>query len=247
MSRNNLTPDELTPDELADLLGAYALDAVEPWEAHQIAAHLDGDPAARAEVQQHRQTLAVLGAAAAEEPAPPAGLWSSITAGLAPAPPPLRLMPATAARRAPRVTSWVGGLAAAAVIVAVALFGAAVLWPDDPSLADLAAAAATAPGAEVLPLSDPAAPGAVAAAVTLLPDGVGYVDHSLPALPAGRTYQLWAVVGDQVISAAVLGPEAAVAPFRVAGDVAAFAITTEAAGGVAVSANDPVAVWRRGP
>lgn len=234
----------LAPDELTELLGAFAVDGLEPWEAEQVAEHVAADPAARAEVAEHHQVLAVLGAAVAGDEAPPAALWDRIAGGLRDAPPPLRLVPATGIRRLPRPAVWLGGLAAAAAIAAVAVVGATALRSDRASVDDAYATAVTTPGAEVLPLATPDGE-PVAASITLLPDGVGYLDADLPALGADRTYQLWAIVGDEVISAGVFGPEPRVAPFLVSGEIAGFALTEEVAGGVAVSANPPLALWLR--
>ncbi len=234
----------LTPAELTDLLGAYAVDAVAPWEADQLEAHLREDPAGRREVDEHHQTLAILGAAVAVPDAPPDGLWDRIAGGLAEAPPPLRLVPAPRARRFARPAAWVGGLAAAAVIAAIAVIGATALRSDRASVEDAYASAVTTAGAEVVALATPDG-SPVAASITLLPGGVGYLDADLPALGADRTYQLWAIVGEEVISAGVFGPEPGVAPFLVQGEIAGFALTEEAAGGVAVSSNPPVALWLR--
>ncbi len=234
----------LSPAELAELLGAYAADALDPGEAEQVAEYLEADADARREVAEHHQVLAELGAAVAGAEAPPPKLWDRIAGGLADAPPPLRLVPATGISRLPRPVVWLGGLAAAAVIAAVAVIGATALRSDRASVDDAYASAVTAPGAEVVALATPGGE-PVAASITLLPDGVGYFDADLPPLGGDRTYQLWAIVGDQVISAGVFGPDPDVAPFRVTGEIAGFAITEEVAGGVAVSSNPPLALWLR--
>lgn len=71
--------DEPRHDELRDLLGAYALDAVDPDEALLVEAHLRECPQCRAEVEQHRSVAALLGNVGA---AAPAGLWDRIAASL---------------------------------------------------------------------------------------------------------------------------------------------------------------------
>ena len=65
----------------------------------------------------------------------------------------------------------------------------------------------------------------------------------LPILDDGQTYQLWAVTGSEIVSVGLLGQDASGAEFRVEGDPAVLALTVEVAGGVAVSEQDPVAVW----
>jgi hypothetical protein len=87
--------------------------------------------------------------------------------------------------------------------------------------------------------------GTVGARVVYLPDGDGFlVDDNLRPLPADRTYQLWALMGDaqpaRAISAGVLGPDPGVTAFRVQGPVVAFAITDEQAPGVTSTSNAPV-------
>lgn len=66
---------------------------------------------------------------------------------------------------------------------------------------------------------------------------------SLPVLDDSSTYQLWSVVGEEVVSVGVLGPSIDSAPLRLEGSPAVLALTVETAGGVAVSTADPVAVW----
>src|SRR5690606_4393398 len=75
-------------DEIAELLGAYALDAVEPEEAAAVEAHLAVCPRCAAEVADHREVAAMLAHSGA--PAPE-GLWSRISASLEEAPPEMEL------------------------------------------------------------------------------------------------------------------------------------------------------------
>ena len=49
------------------------------------------------------------------------------------------------------------------------------------------------------------ADGNVLATAVVLPDGTGYLTSELPALPAGRTYQLWGVDNRNTISLGVMG------------------------------------------
>ncbi len=233
----------LTPEELRELLGAYAVDAIAPWEAQQVEELLERDPAALTEVEAHRETLAVLATAVAGDAEPPPRLWDAITGGLSDAPPPLLLVAAGTEATRRRFTPWLAGLAAAAALVLVALAGVRALDRPEPTIERAAQSAVTAPGAEVVVLEGDAG---VQVRVALQPDGVGYVlEGGLPVLPADRTYQLWAIVGEEVISAGVLGADPAVTPFQVSGTLAGLAITEEVAGGVAVSENAPYAVWLR--
>ncbi|MGI9666669.1 MAG: anti-sigma factor domain-containing protein [Acidimicrobiia bacterium] len=67
--------------------------------------------------------------------------------------------------------------------------------------------------------------------------------HNLPALPASETYQLWSVVGGEIVSVGLLGQEPSAVSLRVEGSPEVLALSVEVAGGVAVSENPPVAVW----
>jgi hypothetical protein len=106
---------------------------------------------------------------------------------------------------------------------------------------DVALAALNDPGNERVELAS--ADGRASAQVVRLPDGTGYlVPNTLADLPDGRVYQLWAVRSDAKISLGVLGGKPGVAAFRMTGPVMAYALTEEAAGGVAASGNEPVVV-----
>ena len=102
-------------------------------------------------------------------------------------------------------------------------------------------AALSDPAAEQVKLAS--ADGKSSARVVRLPDGTGYlVPGTLAPLPAGRVYQLWAVRADAKISLGVLGASPGVSAFRMTGPVSAYAVTDEAAGGVATTSNQPVVV-----
>jgi hypothetical protein len=83
--------------------------------------------------------------------------------------------------------------------------------------------------------------GKVLAHAVLTREGTGYLwSDGLPALSSAHTYQLWAVIGNEPISAGLLGARPQVAPFRASGQVVGLAITEESASGVGVSHNQPV-------
>ena len=88
----------MTHDEVADLLGAYALDAVDADERAAIEAHLATCARCRAEVAEHREAAALL---ANEGGDAPDGLWSRIAGSLEAAPPELRLQAVPPERPAP--------------------------------------------------------------------------------------------------------------------------------------------------
>lgn len=72
---------ELTSAELRDLLGAYALDAVDDDERARIERYLAGNAAARDEVAELQEAAAVLAHAGGDAPA---GLWDKIASELGP-------------------------------------------------------------------------------------------------------------------------------------------------------------------
>src|SRR5687767_20703 len=84
---------ELSHAEVVDLLGAYALDALEPAELQAVDRHVQGCRACRAEVAEHREVAGLLTPGWGK---PPAGLWDRIATSLEEKPPPLDLAPVIA-------------------------------------------------------------------------------------------------------------------------------------------------------
>ncbi|CAN5263627.1 hypothetical protein BH18ACT4_BH18ACT4_12040 [soil metagenome] len=76
-------------DEIEELLGAYALDAVDADERLMVQGHLDICPRCRAEVAAHREVAALLGHSGTDAPE---GLWERIADALEEAPPPMRIV-----------------------------------------------------------------------------------------------------------------------------------------------------------
>lgn len=251
---------EPTGDELHELLGVYALDALDDAERVQVDALLAGSHTARAEVDDLRETAALLALAEGQSESAPADLWARIEErmaaerdeGATPAPVDL-----AAERRTRRAVSWnvVAPIAAAAAI-AIGILGYQVSHLRDqvhdarqPGAAAFAAAferAADEPGAHAVTL---AGSGSSLGRIVVLRDGTGYlVPDRLAPLAADETYQLWALVGDAehptAISAGVLGSTPTATAFKVSGRVVGFALTVEHADGVTRSANQPVAVGR---
>jgi hypothetical protein len=72
-------PPELTHEEIEELLGAYALDAVDPETAAVIEAHLEECVRCAIEVAQHHEVVGLL---ANTGGAPPASLWDGIASQL---------------------------------------------------------------------------------------------------------------------------------------------------------------------
>jgi hypothetical protein len=154
------------------------------------------------------------------------------------------------------VPRWTAGLMAAAVVV-VALLGVQVYrlqsrtnhlsgqvaaMANQPTMAAVDAALIT-PGARKAVLQSPSGE-SPELDVVILPSGTGYLYSShLSPLPSARTYQLWGVVDNQVISYGVLGTTIdGVESFRASPGVSALAVTNEVASGVVTSTQQPVAV-----
>jgi anti-sigma factor RsiW len=242
---------ELTPEEIAELLPAYALDAVDDDERAAIDAYLAREPEARDDVAEFRVAASMLAQTGGP---PPEGVWERLESMISQTPPPLQIVPppgVLAPRPAPeRATThpsrrwqW---LAAAAAVVALVFGG---LWLADrdgtsgsgpADTAALARAAAGAPGARHAVLTD--ANGNTLATAVVTRDGTGYLTSQLPPVAPGETYQLWGITRTGTISLGVLGRDPRTVAFKAAAPTQSLAITTEAAGGVPVSHNAPDAV-----
>jgi len=234
--------NERTP-ELDDLLASYALDAVDAHERITIEALLDADPGLRRELGAYHELMAVLADAVEIAPSTPSpAVWDGIRQSIAgdraaheqPVFTPVRL-----ARRQ-RITTRLLGAVAATALAAAAFLAIQLASTEDAGIVAAANELRSDPTARVVALT---ASGGLSVDVVLGADGVGYVyTDRLPALDAGRTYQLWVINDNGVISAGIFGSDG-VAPFHLDGAVAGLAITEEIAGGVVASENDPVAVW----
>lgn len=240
--------------EIQELLGAYALDAVDAAEASAVEAHLPTCPRCSEEVREHREVASLL---AYSGSAAPEGMWDRLAVALDEAPPAaaapdLRLGGRTgrAASRRRRRLGIAAAVAAASLFAGLGAVGGVELQSalrgptievekDANPLLREAAAAALADGARsvhlVTPDQRPLADAVVSA------DGTGYlIDKGAPPLPDGRTYQLWAVAGGQKLSVGVLGGKIDVVSFRGPSSLDALALTVEKAPGVVASSNQAV-------
>lgn len=242
-------------DRIAELLGAYALDAVSQDEAELVARHVEVCPRCRDELAAHREVAGLLGAVGGE--APP-GLWDQIAANAHDAPPAPRLR-RLVGRSGGRRTMPVRVVAAAAAVVALVLAGLGVqvarLDHQTQHLNQVVASMGSAvsmrtvhqamatPGSRVVELTSLSSTSASAQAV-VLPSGQGYLfDAKLDPLPPERTYQLWGLVAGQRISYGLLGTDpTTVLAFRAAPGVQSLAITDEVASGVESSTQPAIVV-----
>ncbi len=240
---------ELTRAELDELLPLYALDALDGEEREQVARYVERDERARAEVSSLREAVALV---PPSEGRAPASLWATIESSLDAPPaetvrsePPVGLGAARARRGERRSYRRVAVALAAAAVVAIAVLGIQVARQQD-RIDDLAAemhrdpmqqqakTARTNRDAHVIELA--AVSGTSTGEIVMLPDGTGYfMDHNLPTLPKGSTYQLWAKVGDpaspRMVSLGVLGADPGIAAFRLSAPMIMFEVTREDAPG----------------
>ena len=243
----------MTHDEASELLGAYALDAVDGDECVELEAHLDSCPRCRAELDGLRDIAAAMGNSV--EPLPE-GLWSQIASKLPEhrdddEPPPMPQLvghdaspfrsPGKGARRRRRITVGAVSALAAAAAVAIAL-GIGLVHANDKvsrlqsvqgtTAPATVAAALHTPGHRVVTLDSHS--GAQLAQVVVVPSGQGYlVSSELPRLGRDQTYQLWAIEGNQPISLGLLGTSPRQVAFTMAGSSrpSHLSITAEPAGG----------------
>lgn len=249
----------ISHDDAIELLGAYALDAVEGDELVELEAHLATCPRCRAELDGLREVAAALGNSA--EPLPDE-LWSNIAHQLgrdrsedeqvppmpkltAPERSPFRAPSPERTRRTRSTVLFLGAVSVAACAVAVVL-GIGLVRSQNNATGlqqDIARQRAVAqrtpaevalhtPGHRVVNLVDGSH--VELARFVIVPGGRGYlVSSSLPALAGGQTYQLWGIAGHTSISLGLLGASPQGSTFTMAGaaGTSTLALTAEPNGG----------------
>ena len=223
-----------------DLIPSYVLGCLDPDEASQVEAHLAGCDICRDELNSYRATAAQL-ALAAPRVEPPAQLRASILRSVKPVP---GRVPVSTPGFATRLLRWLqqsGPVWALAtlVLVVVLITGGLVLSNQarSPQVGEFRMVAMVAPPASagVAPDTAPGANGVMVisqdgSSGTLVVDG-------LPALEAGKQYQLWLIRDGQRASGGVfsVAPDGygimAVQSTRPLTDYSSFGITIEPAGG----------------
>jgi anti-sigma-K factor RskA len=234
-------------DHLDDAVAAHALNALPEDERDLVETAIGFDEELNSHYEAHRRIAAELVEGFSDVvPAASPLLWDRIAleAGLATSPDPS----SADADTNPSSPKWrrfmpiVAGVAA--VLVAVSLTAGLLSTRSEPvGLEALALASADLEGSINVELIDPAA-GTAVANVVVTTDGEGFIDgRTLPTLAENRTYQLWAIVGERVISVGIMGNRPETTAFRVEGQLAGLAISEEILGGVVVSEQDPVGIW----
>ncbi len=230
-----------------DLVGAYALDAMEAADRASFEEHLLGCAPCRAELAELYEVVAVL-PLSVELVEPPADLRSRITAAIEAeslARPALELVAGDAPARRPRSRLTNGlallSVAAALVIAALGVTDLRLQQRVDQQQADLTyqhdVSAAIASGAPVMRIhGTPVAPGASAALIQPANGKPAYIIvQGLPVTPAHKVYQLWLIRGEQPHSATTFtvsgtGTQIVHLPSAVTG-YAQTALTVEPSGG----------------
>jgi len=259
----------MSHEEASELLGAYALDAVEGEECTELEAHLATCPRCRAELDSLREVAAAIGNSV--EPVPEE-LWSSIASRLPEhpeegEPPPMphlahgdrslddrypfRPPPDPSRRRRRGTVATLGALAVAAAAVAIVL-GIGLVRADNrvsglqaavaAHQASTVTAALRTPGHRLVELDT--ASHAQVAQFVVVPGGQGYlVSSTLPPLSGNQTYQLWGIVGSRPVSLGLLGAAPSQAAFTMAGSrrPSRLAVTAEPSGGSVIPTGPMIA------
>jgi anti-sigma-K factor RskA len=229
--------------ELDSLLGAYALDALDPAERDRVEQYLAAHPTARDEVDELRESAASLALAPVHDLTAPSELWDRISEKIGEEPRAFTPLPKKSRRRPALIGSALAAVAAIAIVFLAASL--LVVRDNDSRPTDLQAAydkAAEQSGAREVALAS--ATGDAVAHAVVLPDGTGYLrNDDMTPLSAGETYQLWAVSGAPdapvVISAGVFGTDPDTVAFHTSPDVHTLGLTVEQAPGV-VSSTQPM-------
>jgi anti-sigma factor RsiW len=251
----------LTCDEVEELLGAYAVDAVEGDEETMVRAHLESCRRCADEVAAYREAAWRLANSGGE--APPA-IWDKISAEINANPRPLRLETLATSgsrpsvRRRPRLRgaglagSALALLGAAAVVIALLAFHVQGLDQQVDQLhaaygpaaaAQSASAAAANPATQRAELAS-TANGRDLGEILVTPSGTAYLTAAtLPALPASNTYQLWAKSPRGYISVSLLGQDPGSVAFTLAPSArhSLLLVTIEPATGTVAPTAAPIA------
>jgi anti-sigma-K factor RskA len=263
-----VTTVNLSHDEIKELLGAYALDAVDAREADAVELHLRDCPKCRAEVETHREVAAMLAHTGAPAPT---DIWDRIVASLdgADEAPAMRLTMTPVdepheseaprspggnvapfqRRRFDSANRWMlGAISAAAALVLV--LGVSLYRQSDRlgdieqglrgiTLEQVADDTQKDPSTRKLTLTSP--DGDLTARMALHDNGHGFLEASgLPVLSPEQTYQLWVINTDgTAVSLGLFNGGDEAVTVQAGLKPKGFAITVEEAGGVIQSERMP--------
>jgi len=228
--------DHLTPAELRELLGAFALGAVDDDERALVEELVLHDTDARAELHQLEHAVAWLGHAS---PRASEASWQAVRDQIAADTEPDVITPvapvapvASLAEHRARRPRWqrLTAVAAALALVIGGTLAVRELTRSDPTATTVALAGPD---------------GAVVVTARIASDGHGHiVTSSLPSAPAGHEYQLWAQSTETqpIQSAGLLGPSPAGEAISVPRHAVRIAISVEPTGGSRAPTTTPVAI-----
>ncbi len=226
------------------LSGAYALNALAPDEAAEFRRHLDGCQACRDEVRELQTAVARMGAAEAKAPPPELKARVLAAADRTPQEPPA---PGRLRSRGGGGRPWALVLAAAAAAVIVAGAGIvgvrAVLdhgpQGEDPTLAQEVEMVFGAQDAHTATV-ETANGGRLTVAVSASRDEMAVDTRQLPALDGEHVYQIWAVHGEEMVSAAILSDPGSGAAMGMPDATTEVALTVEPSGGSEQPSGPPI-------
>lgn len=233
------------PDDVRDLLAAWALDAVDDVERARVERAIREDAELAAEARALMETVALMAEAAAAPP-PPA-LRATVLAQVAATPQVSPYRPAArrpAGRRTSRAALWVAAAAVATIGVAaptvLAVQQAGRAARAEQQVAMFADALAR-PGAQVV--AGQVEGGGFAVAV-LTESGAVFAARGLTPLQEELAYQLWVIDGGEPEPAGVLQVAGGTVQVEVGRGVpgTTLAVTVEPAGGSLRPTTEPVVV-----
>ncbi|WP_214103137.1 anti-sigma factor [Acrocarpospora catenulata] len=244
-------------DDLHTLLGAYVLNALPDEEQGVFEEHLMRCEACAGEVLGLRETAGALAAGVAERPPPrlrPRVLTEIAQVRQLPPEPvraeptPYQLAKSRARERARTRVRWRGRIAVGLVAVSVAaavsagVLAVTTVRQRDRTLAETTGLLA-AP--DVVVRRVPLTGGGSATVVASAGQGRLLFASDLPALPAGRTYQMWLIGPGGTRSAGLVdGGGVRTATVPVSGGARRFGLTVEPAGGSEQPTSTPILLTR---
>jgi anti-sigma-K factor RskA len=245
-----MSSDSQIPEDVAALMSAYAMGALEPDQAALAEEHIASSDACRRAYEDALETAAALALAVADSE-PPADLRDRIVAAARADREPQAAPVAApdAPRRRSRLAGWltpstgfaIAGIAAAIVFALVAVSqhdSASSARDDQQALVSIL----SSPDARVVPL-EPSAGGEPSGRV-IVSQGRAALVSSLEPAPTGHTYQAWGLPdgGGDPVPLPTFDRDGAVLILDDVGDYAQVAVTVEPSGGSQAPTTKPFAV-----
>jgi anti-sigma-K factor RskA len=257
----------MSHEAIMELLGAFAVDAVESDEAVTVQEHLAGCVRCREELTQLQHAAATLGNQGGQAPGE---VWDGIASRItrpadgvpvSPSAPSLDALATVPVRTRPARRRYSTGarvgaaLAAAAAVVAIAVLGVQVgrlnhrlsevtAAASSDHLSAAARAALLDPQARRVVLTGTGAARRDLAVLVAEPSGATFLfNNLLVALTGSRTYQLWKITDGRAVSLGLLGPDPTTVALGItpSGQTIVYAVSVEPAGGSVGPSSTPVA------